>query len=165
MELLCVFNECPSFEVRLETHHETRHVIPLLLQRDGRSQSEMSVPRQEGQIAAFHGGQDLASESVRTGWAALRAVLRSWGIQSPEQLSEWLRSRRFLATRTPHFGQGARILLHEGCTEDALLETVFVPITLHLGRTSGVPPPTSTRLRGAVHVQYPPRHPQVRGNR
>ena len=59
----------------------------------------------------IHGWQDLASESVRTGWAALRAVLRSWGIQSPEQLSQWLRSRGFpgRSTRTPHFGQGARI--------------------------------------------------------
>ena len=37
--------------------------------------STMPVPVQ------FHGGQDLASESVRTGWAALRAVLRSWGIR------------------------------------------------------------------------------------
>ena len=61
----------------------------------------------------FHGGQDLASESVRTGWAALRAVLRSWGIQSPEQVEPVVEESRIScrSTRTPHFGQGARILV------------------------------------------------------
>ena len=95
---------------------------------------------------------------MRTGWAALRAVLRSWGIQSPEQLSQWLRSRGFPVVRPGHHisARAQEYLLHEGCTEDArvaLLETVFVLITLHLGRTSGVPPPTRlnhTGSRGAV---------------
>ena len=111
----------------------------------------------------FHGGQDLASGSVRTGWAALRAVLRSWGIQSPEQLSQWLRSRGFPVVRPGHHisARAQEYLLHEGCTEDArvaLLETVFVLITLHLGRTSGVPPPTRmnhTGSRGAVSRAIP----------
>ncbi len=56
MELLC-FSMSFHHLVSDWTHITTRYVIPLLLQRDGRSQSEVSVPRQEGQTA----GQTLES--------------------------------------------------------------------------------------------------------
>ena len=91
----------------------------------------------------FHGSRTSASEALRMGLAARR--MRSWGISCTEQLTTWLRSHGFPATRPGHHisARAQDFIIHEACTADAraaLLETVFVLITLHQGR--GVPPET-----------------------
>ena len=116
-------------------------MVPLLWSAAGEDQS---VPIVEwlattasaiGEPVQFHGGQASGGDSLRTGWAALRSVMRSWGIHSQDQLTQWLRSRGFPATRPGHHisARAQEDLLHEGCNEDArvaLLETVFVLISL-----------------------------------
>ena len=105
----------------------------------------------------FHGSQTSASEALRMGWAAWRAAMRSWGISCTEQLTTWLRD---ISARAQEF------IIHEACTADAraaLLETVFVLITLHQRRASGVPPVTrashtaTRRTASAVPSEVPGR--------
>ena len=91
----------------------------------------------------FHGSHTSASEALRMGWALWRAAMRSWGINCTEQLTTWLRSHGFPATRPGHHisASAQEFIIHEVCTTDAraaLLEAVFVLITLHQGRASGV---------------------------
>ena len=94
--------------------------------------------------------------------------MRSWGISCTEQLTTWLRSHGFPATRPGHHisARAQEFIIHEACRADArlaLLETVFVLITLHQGRASGVPPVTrashtATRRRvSAVPSEVPGR--------
>ena len=66
-------------------------------------------------------------------------------VTTPEELSGWLRSRGFPATRPgQHLSSRAQeFIFHEGGVLDAraaLLETAFVLITLEQGRASGIPP-------------------------
>ena len=77
-----------------------------------------------------------SGEAVRSGWSSLRSVMRTWGVDSSEDLSQWLRSHGFAATqpgdRIPARVQGA--LSQEVCRTDArvvLLEAVFVQLVLH----------------------------------
>ena len=64
--------------------------------------------------------------------------MRSWGINCTEQLTTWLRSHGFPATRPGHHicARAQEFIIHEACTTDAraaLLEAVFVWILLHPG--------------------------------
>ena len=85
------------------------------------------------------GGNTSASEAVRTGWAALRFAFRCWGVNSDVELSGWLSRNGFPATRPGHHisGRAQEFILTSACREDArvaLLEVVFVVITLNEGR-------------------------------
>ena len=44
----------------------------------------------------FHGGHTEPSVALTTAWAALREVMRSWGIRAREDLSDWLGQLGFL---------------------------------------------------------------------
>ena len=44
----------------------------------------------------FHGGHTKPSVALTTAWAALREVMRSWGIRAREDLSDWLGQLGFL---------------------------------------------------------------------
>ena len=87
----------------------------------------------------FIGGNLTASAAVRAGWTTLRQAMRSWGVESELELSEWLGNQGFPAARPgSHISaRGQEHILTEGCREDArvaLLEYVFVAITLETGR-------------------------------
>ena len=64
----------------------------------------------------FHGGQSSVSDAIRNGWVALREVMRAWRVTTPEELSGWLRSRGFPATRPgQHLSERAqKFIFHEG---------------------------------------------------
>ena len=92
----------------------------------------------------FQGGQSSVSDAIKNGSKALREVMRAWRVTTPEELSGWLRSRGFPATRPgQHLSARAQeFIFHEGGVLDArvaLLETAFVLITLEPGRASGIP--------------------------
>ena len=87
----------------------------------------------------FFGGNMSASGAVRTGWAALRHAMRSWGVNSDAELSGWLSRSGFPATRPGHHigGRVQEFILTTACREDVrvgLLEVVFVVLTLNEGR-------------------------------
>ena len=79
---------------------------------------------------AFHGGNVNPGAAIQTGWLALRAVMRSWGVEAREGLSLWLQSHGFAAT-TPGNHTSARAqeaVINEACAVDAqvaLLERLF----------------------------------------
>ena len=77
----------------------------------------------------FHGSDISATEAVRVGWTALRAVLRMWGVDTQLQVSNWLRNQGFAATRPGHhiLARAQERILREM----AILETVFVSTVLH----------------------------------
>ena len=82
--------------------------VPLLWAASG----EDSVPVLDWLIEvaepiAFHGGNINPGAALQTGWLALRAVMRSWGVEAREGLSLWLQSHGFAAT-TPGNHIGAR---------------------------------------------------------
>ena len=102
--------------------------------------------------ASFHGGECSAREGVRLGFSSLRDVMRGWGIESPEGLSQWLRQHGFPATRPGNHipARGQEHILALGCTVDAriaLLEAVYVMITVDQSRTAGVPNPPTVEVR------------------
>ena len=124
--------------------------VPLMWSAAGQ---EVSTPVLEWLVGAagaitepvqFHGGEIPASEAARVGWLSLRGVMRNWRIDTPPQLSTWLRSQGFAASRPGHhIPARAQEILNDACREDArvaLLEAVYVLVTLHLGRVSGIPP-------------------------
>ena len=51
---------------------------------------------------AFHGGNINPGAAIQTGWLALRAVMRSWGVEAREGLTLWLQSHGFAATTPGH---------------------------------------------------------------
>ena len=111
----------------------------------------------------FHGGEIPASEAARVGWLSLRGVMRNWRIDTPPQLSTWLRSQGFAASRPGHHipARAQEQILSEACREDArvaLLEAVHVLVTLHLGRVSGIPP-VSRNVGPEVRRQARPAFP------
>ena len=100
----------------------------------------------------FHGGNINAGEAAQTGWACLRDVLRSWGAFAREDLTGLLHNHRFAGTLPDNHIQARaqQHILGLACAADgrvALLEAVFVSVTIHLGRQLGVvgvahdPPP------------------------
>ena len=98
------------------------------------------------------------SDAIRNGWA-LREVMRAWRVTTPEELSGWLRSQGFPATRPgQHLSARAQeFIFHEGGVLDArvaLLETAFVLITLEQGR-GGIPPVGGVReAKGQTSQQH-----------
>ena len=100
-----------------------------------------------------------ASVAARTGWLALRGAMRSWGVHSREELSTWLRRQGFpgLALGNHISARAQEFVLTEGCSHDGrvtLLESSFVTLVLHTGRTQTVQNPTSVAERPRV-VQRP----------
>ena len=101
----------------------------------------------------FIGGNLTASAAVRAGWTALRQAMRSWGVESELELSEWFGNQGFPAARPgSHISaRGQEHVLTEWCREDArvaLLEYVFVAITLENGRQRPREFPPSARVQG-----------------
>ena len=123
---------------------------------------EESCPLMEWLISAtstmsepvhFHGGDLAPSVAVRVGWIALRQVMRSWGVESELELSTWLGNHGFPATRPGiHLnGRAQEYILNAGCREDArvaLLECVFVALTLEEGRHRPRDPPAGSGSPG-----------------
>ena len=76
---------------------------------------------------AFHGGNINPGAAIQTGWLALRAVMRSWGVEAREGLTLWLQSH---GSQPRHQDIGARAqeaVINEACAVDArvaLLEAV-----------------------------------------
>ena len=87
----------------------------------------------------FNGGSVPVSEAARTGWMSLRTAIRAWGIAQQDDLSTWLRSQGFPGPQPGNHisARAQEFVLSEGCRHDAcvaMLEAVFVTITLETGR-------------------------------
>ena len=69
------------------------------------------------------------------GWSSLRDVLRSWGIEKREHLTEWLHKAGFPATLLGnHTSARAReYLFGEACRVD-LIEVTCVRLAIHMGQ-------------------------------
>ena len=109
----------------------------------------------------FHDSHVSAAEAVTVGWAALRAVFRSWEVHESEQLSVWMRRQGFPAVRPgSHISARAHeFLLSEACRVDgrvALLEAVYVVIAIHMGRGGVVPPDRAFGIESRRTVGRPP---------
>ena len=92
----------------------------------------------------FYEGGISASDAVLTGWSALRAVLRGWGVAEREGLSTWFRNNGFAATAPGNHiaARAQEFLLGEAIAADArvaLLEAVYVCYTVHVSRQMAVP--------------------------
>ena len=124
--------------------------VPLMW---GAASSDVSTPvldwlghqaRSVTELVEFHGGSAHASSAVTEGWRALREVFRAWGIWSREHLSDWLGRQGFPRT-APGNHISARAQEHifsEASAIDArvaLLEAVYVLVTLQRGRDLGFP--------------------------
>ena len=73
------------------------------------------------------------------GWTSLRAAMRSWGITTEQDLSQWLRRQGFPGPQPGNHisARAQEFVLAEGCRFDArvaMLEVVFVTTTLEFGR-------------------------------
>ena len=71
--------------------------------------------------------------------------MRSWGVSSPPDLSRWLRDQGFASSQPSNHipARAQEFLIGEACRFDArvaLLEGVFVRVTLHMGEQMAVPP-------------------------
>ena len=89
-----------------------------------------------------------ASVAARVGWESLRHAMRSWNINSEDDLSAWLGRSGFPATRPGNHihGRAQEHIVTVGCQVDArvaLLECVFVALTLDEGRQR--PPHNTSR--------------------
>ena len=86
----------------------------------------------------FYGGETTASGAVRIGWDAFREALRSWGVNSEVELSDWLGKNGFPATQPGHIvARAQEHILTAGWRVDArvgLLESASVTLTLSEGR-------------------------------
>ena len=108
-----------------------------------------------------YGGHMAASVAVRTGWLALRDAMRSWGIQTREDLSTWLRSQGFPGPAPGnHFSARAQeFILTEVSSFDGrvtLLEAASITLVLHTGRE------TTAQSRPAENVKGPRAQPNPR---
>ena len=91
----------------------------------------------------FYEGGIIASDAVRTGWNALRAVLRCWGVTEREGFSTWLRNNGFAATVPGNHiaAKAQEFIFSEAIAADArvaLLEAVYVCYTVHVSRQLAV---------------------------
>ena len=103
----------------------------------------------------FYEGGIIASDAVRTGWNALRAVLRGWGVTEREGLSTWLRNNGFAATVPGNHiaARAQEFIFSEAIAADArvaLLEAVYVCYTVHVSRQLAVPPTIRESPRSRV---------------
>ena len=99
----------------------------------------ISVTSAVNEPVHFYGGETTASGAVRIGWDALREAMRSWGVNSEAELSDWLGRNGFPATQPGHHivARAQEHILTAGCRVDArvgLLESAFVTLTLSEGR-------------------------------
>ena len=83
-------------------------------------------------------------EAVRSSWISLRSVMRTWGVDSREDLSQWSRSHGFAATQPGNHipTRAPEAQFEEACRIDVrveLLEAVFVRQALYLGRHTVMP--------------------------
>ena len=81
-------------------------------------------------------GELTGREVAQAGWRALHGVLRSWGVTSREDLSEWIHNQGFRQPRWgAHFsGRVQERMLNMAIVEDAnvaLLESLFVHVAVH----------------------------------
>lgn len=79
------------------------------------------------------------STALHAGWLTLRRALRSWGVQSQQDLADWLRREGFPQLRVgDYFSRRAQEhVLHKAVAFDvqaAGLELMYVKATLHLSR-------------------------------
>ena len=129
----------------------THEHVPLIWAASG---SEETNPVLQWLVAAtsaveepieFYEGGIIASDAVRTGWNALRAVLRGWGVTEREGLSTWPRNNGFVATAPGNHiaARAQEFIFSEAIAADArvaLLEAVYVCCTVHVSRQLAVPP-------------------------
>ena len=113
----------------------------------------------------FHEGGILPSEAVRVGWSSLREVMRGWGIQDREDLSIWLRNNGFAGTAPGnHIATRAQeFLLSEAVVVDApvaLLEAVYVCLTVHMSRQLAVESSVTEVSRRVVQRRPPSTFPE-----
>ena len=93
----------------------------------------------------FHGGQTTADSAVREGWTVLGSVLRTWGVTSQEQLTDWMvRQGLPRVSVGNHIAARAQEFILEAATVDArvaLLEAAYARVTIQAGRefTAGEP--------------------------
>ena len=57
----------------------------------------------------FHEGSEDAGTAVRHGWVVLREVMRAWGIEDADGLSNWLGSQGFPRFWKPHLSQSSGV--------------------------------------------------------
>ena len=129
--------------------------VPLIWSASG---SADSAPALEWLIMAagrivepinLYEGRMPARDAARTGWLALRQVLRAWHIEEPNHLTGWLRTQGFPGTN-PGNHISARVqkfIIGEAIRADArvaLLEGVYVQLAIHMGCELGVPQPHLT---------------------
>ena len=62
----------------------------------------ISVTSAVNEPVHFYGGETTTSGAVRIGWDALREALRSWGVNSEVELSDWLGRNGFPAAQPGH---------------------------------------------------------------
>ena len=91
-----------------------------------------------------------AEDAVFAGWDALREAMSSWGIQSREDLSEWIHNQGFVQPRWgAHFcARAQERILHGAVTRDVrctALESACVQITLQACQR-GLPPEPSNQV-------------------
>ena len=84
-------------------------------------------------------GRMPARDAARTGWLALRQVLRAWYIEEPDNLTDWLRTQGFPGTNPGNHisARAQEFIFGEAIRADArvaLLEGVYVQLAIHMGR-------------------------------
>ena len=120
------------------------------------------VERMKSCEPVVHYGDSMeASVAARTGWLALKGAMRSWGVHSREELSIWLRRQGFPGPAPGNHisARAQEFILTEGCSHDGrvtLLESSFVTLVLHTGRTQTVQNSTSVAERPRVSNVHAP---------
>ena len=104
-----------------------------------------------------------ATEAVGLGWASLREVFRRWNIREQEDFTIWFRREGFTGAQPGNHisARAQEHLLTSECREDArvaLLESVYVEITLHVAREGAANHPQqeggrASQLRVRVPLQ------------
>ena len=105
-----------------------------------------------------------ATEAVELGWFSLREVFRRWNIREQEDLTIWFRREGFHGAQPGNHisARAQEHLLNSACREDArvaLLKSVYVGITLHVGREAAAHPQrdgggaNQSRLRGPLQPE------------
>ena len=103
-----------------------------------------------------------ATEAVGLGWASLREVFRRWNIREQEDLTIWFRREGFPGAQPGNHisARAQEHLLTSACRVDArvaLLESVYVGITLHVAREGAANhPPQEGGRASQSQVRVPP---------
>ena len=104
---------------------------------DGRSTPALDwMIRAAGRIhepVEFYEGHIPVRDAARLGWSSLREVLRSWGIECREHLTEWSLPGNHISAR------GQEYLFGEACRVDtrvSLIEVACVRLAIHMGQVA-----------------------------